>query len=260
VFVSGEIREHDFTISLPYRDKKRLEAFFRHYCLFEQWAYTLVGVKPATFSLFHTKTSTFLSPRKQRLLGWETWLKYQHYFKNSRFSIFTDQQCSDQMFLFIIDRKQLNHVLSKYSEDFRSVLHEESFEANQLIERAAHKSFLKEVLHDHHGLIGTLLGYGRENAWKFHERELGKEIILTPLWDEEFLTNILAHWNEKPCCIPWDESHLFYPLFAADPTSDESIALRQQYLQAREHILEYYQGKDFVEATLSLFNQRLANK
>ncbi len=38
----------------------------------------------------------------------------------------------------------------------------------------------------------------------------------------------------------------------ADPDSSETQALKKEFLEVRQKILDYYKGKDFFEATLSL--------
>lgn len=47
------------------------------------------------------------------------------------------------------------------------------------------------------------------------------------------------------------------PGFVADNESDETKELRKRYAETREKIFDYYNKKDMVEATLSLFNQRV---
>ena len=261
VHVSGERPENSFTISMPRRDKERLEAFLRHYCILEQWVYTLAGVKPVTFSLCHTKFPFFdlISQRRKRFLGWNTWLKYQPYFQNSRFTVFPDKgwQSSDWMFITIIDRRQFNEVVRQYSDDFQSVLHLDSLDAERLLEREQGLSFFEDTLQGHDGLIGTVLGYGRNNAWQFFERSQGKEDMLESMWDGDLMSQMLDHWNKKPPFASWDLSHLFYPSCAADKNSEESIAFRKRYQEMRDTIIRYYEGRDFVEVTLSLLNRRL---
>ena len=42
------------------------------------------------------------------------------------------------------------------------------------------------------------------------------------------------------------------PSFAGDPNSEESLALKTEYLLTKQKVMDYYKGKDFLEATLSL--------
>jgi hypothetical protein len=258
VHVIGASPEHGFIISMPRKDKQRLEGFLRHFCLFEQWVYTLAGVKPVSFSVCHKKCPFFgfFFPRTKGLLGWKTWLKYQHYFQNSRFVVFADVglEFKDWMLIVIVDRLQFDQVIQKYADDFQSVLHLDSLDSKKLLERTKDRSFLQDTLHGHDGLIGTILGYGRNNAWRFFERSQGNEVVLEMMWDQDLMGHMLDHWNKKPHAKPWDLSHLFYPSCVAARDSEESTSFRNLYRDTREQIFDYYEGKDFVEATLSLFN------
>jgi hypothetical protein len=260
VYVTGEILDHNFTISMPRKDKERLEFFFRHYCLFEQWVYTLAGVKPVTFSACHKTFPIGWVPllKNRQILGWETWLKYQHYFQDSRFVMFQDKSLisDDWIFVVIADRLQFDLLIQKYANDFQSVLHLDHLDAGRLLEAAKNRSFFTDILKSHDGLIGTVLGYGRDNAWQFFERSQGKQIILEPIWDEALMEQILEAWNKKPFYEFWSLSHLFYPSFMANKGSEESIAFRNLYQETRKQIVQYYEGKDFVEATLTLLNYR----
>ena len=76
-------------------------------------------------------------------MGWETWLKYQHHFQNSRFLVFPDKGWvgDDWMFVAIVDRLQFNDLLQKYSDDFHTVLHLNVLDSNGLLERARDESF-----------------------------------------------------------------------------------------------------------------------
>jgi hypothetical protein len=47
-------------------------------------------------------------------------------------------------------------------------------------------------------------------------------------------------------------SHCSCPSFAGDPNSEESLALKTEYLLTKQKVLDYYKNKDFLEATLSL--------
>jgi len=42
------------------------------------------------------------------------------------------------------------------------------------------------------------------------------------------------------------------PSFARDPNSEESLALKTEYLLTKQRVMDYYKDKDFLGATLSL--------
>ncbi len=183
--------------------------------------------------------------------------KYAPNFSNSRFALYTypSENC-ENVCLAIIDKEKFLQTVERYSEDFLSILQEQSIESKDLLNNAKLCQFIIHL--DHDGLIGTVLGYGRENAWLFKKcRDLNEETWpLASPW-EEFEDAYLETLNKRDRSFsPWDTSDLFYPPFACDPTSEETQQLKETYQREREEIIKYYEGKDVVEATLSLLNQK----
>jgi hypothetical protein len=261
VQVTGKIPSESFVISMPKKDKYRLEEFFRRYCILEEWAYTLIGVKPVTVSVDSKMQFSLYAFAPRNLAaqsGWSIWGKYKHYFQHSKFCIFTDRKPSDpkQNFLVLVDRSQFNQVVQENANNFQSILHLDPCNPAQLLELANYQSFVYEVLRDNNFLLGIILGYGRENARLFQEYSQGKNIVLEPIWDLAAMDQILDHWNRKSYFEHWNLSDLFYPSFVSDKESEETRTLRDKYAKARETIVQYYEGKDFLEATFSLLNQR----
>lgn len=261
VHVAGKTSSESFVISMPMKDKRSLEVFFRRYCFLEEWAYTLIGAKPVTFSVEPEMQFTLygFAPRNLAILnGWIVWEKYKHYFQHSRFCIFSDQKPTlpRENYLILVDRSQFSQVVYENVNYFQSILHLDSCNPDQLLEQANHRSFLYEVLQDNDLLLGIILGYGRENARLFLECSQGKNIVLEPIWGLAAMNRMLDQWNRKSYFEHWNLSDLFYPSFVSDKESEETRALRDKYSNAREAIIQYYEGKDFLEATLALLNQR----
>ncbi|MCB1107825.1 MAG: hypothetical protein KDK76_07000 [Chlamydiia bacterium] len=117
------------------------------------------------------------------------------------------------------------------------------------------RPLFKMGLKGHEGLIGTLLGYGRGNAWLFYERSQGKKVHLSSAWKQSLenytvigmIKNYLSSERRNDL-----SAHLLYPSFVADLDSEETQALKKEYQESRQRILDHYQGKDFLETTLSL--------
>ncbi len=262
VNVRGKTPEQNFVIRMPYKDKKRLDSLFRHLCIVELWSYTLIGSKPVTFTgyrkpLFSSLSHpTYFVRNLRKFWRWETWLKYQHYFSDSRFQVFaeSDPREGTYTWMTIIDTEHFARIVQQYQQDFRLVLGNEAVNPQAFIEEAKHRPFITDVLKDHDGLIGTILGYGRNNAWLFYDREQGKDTQLTSVWEPDFLDRMITHLSKKDWNLaPWELSDLYYPSFAAIQDSEETVQLKQIYQISREKIVRYYEGQDFVEATLSLF-------
>jgi hypothetical protein len=106
------------------------------------------------------------------------------------------------------------------------------------------------VLKGHDGLIGTIFGYGRNNAWLFEERNQGKQTPLVPIWDDE-IYEFLYNRPDK-MCLEDLSLVLGYPTFLAEPNTVETLTLKEEFMVVRNRILEFYNGKDFLEATFRL--------
>ncbi len=286
VQIHGSTTDDSFSLRMPLKDKKRLEYFFRDVCFLNAWAYTLMGSKPMSIHQYRKPRATiqyfidnpelkdillecfwppnfrnicfFFNPEQLKIkLGWEALNKYIHYFPNSRFVLYTSDAFNNEIIgLRLIDKKKMAQVVKKNMEDFRQILHAQAIEADDLFDNIKLRRFLKAL--DHDGYLGTLLGFGRDNAWLYHKyrgMDLAKSPMVSP-WPEEEVVNLEKLSQKDITFQPWDLSDLFYPRFACDPDSEETKQLKQTYRQEREAIVKYYEGKDVVEATLSLFNQK----
>lgn len=159
--------------------------------------------------------------------------------------------------ILLMNKQAMASIVDQYEQDFKQVLQREHVSAEELFIEARGSSLLNGVLQAHEGLIGTLLGYGRDNAWLFSDKQHGKEVILSPLWEpeiDEFMR------KQMTCTSLWFSNEdddvskqLFYPSFMADPLSMETLLLKQQYLETRNNIIQYYDGAgEFLDATLAL--------
>ena len=189
--------------------------------------------------------------------GWDTLNKYIRYFPNSRFVLYTSPPSEEGIVvLTVVDKIKFLKTVKQHLEDFQELLRAQAIAPEDLLDNTILHLFLKSFKSN--GLFGTVLGFGKENAWLFHkyyEMDLPEWPMSSP-WPDEEIVN-LEKLNQKDTSFqPWDLSDLFYPRFACDPQSEETKRLQQTYREERERIVEYYEGKDIVEATLSLLNQR----
>lgn len=284
VHVKGPTSEQDFSIRMPYKDKKRLEFFCRWTSFVSVWAYTTIGSKPSSVE-HYTKPlaqiwNAIRSPRLRiyffdafwppnfreiyclfypeqlRIkLGWETLNKYMKYFPDSRFALHTFYY-GNNVCISLVDKVKLINTIRSNFEDFQPVLKDQGITPEELADNEKLYSFLKNLKSV--GLNGILLGYGRNNGL-FFEKYKGRsedESSMASMWpdeDDAWLERI----NEKDRSFQsWDLSDLFYPRFSCDPDSEETKQLKQTYRQEREEIVKYYEGKDVVEATFSLLNRK----
>lgn len=241
------------TISLQNGEKKALEAFFRRYLFLEQWAYTFFGKKPLSFAQAPSPPPFWDHFSDAYLVwkGWKIWNRISPSLPKGHLHFF--EEMSNVPLLGIVDIPMFNAVVTKYRDDFVAGGCTLDTLTLSILENAKHVPLLQGILRDHDALLGIALGYGRDNSWKFFWRNQGNPYTLSPLWEQEEMDKILTKWQEHPATSSWDISHLFYPLFGADTSTEESAALRLHYQQSREEILLYFAQGDFLERTLERY-------
>jgi len=225
----------------------------------DNFSYTLLGSKPISWATYHvpfpyknwsTFFNTFNKYNRRLRMGWQTWQKYQHKFPSTCFFSESPKSHPGSRSILLVNEKQFNLVVLNNKNDFEKVLDKEVKNGFQLLKEAENSTLMNGVLKGHQALIGIALGYGRENSWQFLEQSEKKE-TLGWIWNKE------EYWGEQDS--PQYDSLLEYylnlyscPSFAGIPNSDESLALKSDYLQTKQKILDYYKDQDFLEAVLSL--------
>jgi hypothetical protein len=218
-------------------DKKILDSFFRTLIFREDFAYVLLGHKPVAFISYYkpvSKNNNWVDvlfsffPRQRKIRkGWETWKKYP--FSHSSVILWEEPslRSPNQFRIVMANRENFCEVLKNNQSDFEKICGQ-PVSVETLLSQ-------KQILFQHEVLLGIALGYGAKNAWFFYQ------------------TRCI---DKKPICLGrWDDDHpiLNLPSFVMDPLDPETVSLREIYEQDREVILKYYEGKDFLEATLALF-------
>lgn len=286
LYILGCSPEENFSIPMTLKDKKRLEYFFRDVCFLNAWAYTLLGSKPMSIHqytkplkairnvVFHPELSEILltcfwppdiqeicylfNPEQLKIKnGWDALNKYIRRIHSNRFALFSFDK-DDIVVLVLVDKIKLMEIVDNHSDDFKEILETQKISPQELMIEDNLYLFLKSIHSE--GLLGTLLGFGRDNAWLFQKY---KETNLSPLdrpmngaWEDQEKGYLEKICKKTRSFYPWDVSDLFYPPFACNPNSEETKEIKKRYEEDREKIIQYYQGKDIVEATLNLFNQK----
>jgi len=256
-----------FSIRMPWKDKQQLTHLFYKMMIREDGGYTLFGCKPMhmngyikPFSWARDWNIFFLSlcPSNLRTYwSWQTWQKYAYLLTNSQFLLWTEENPTwpephDAVSILLVHRGKFNEAIRTHRQDFVAVLHRNEVDSEILLQESRSKPLLKTVLQGHNGLIGTLFGYGRSNAWLFEKRKNGESVSLSPVWDQELYKFMWDHRNSEDLSLTLD-----YPSFYCDPNSSETQQLKDEFLKVRAKILEYYKGKEFLEATLGLMLDRV---
>ena len=286
--------------AMPRKDRKKLEYFFQRLVRDGVFGYVLLGNKPMAHETFWASVNPFaclflekISAKNNNFIptlcenflfyldeaisldrikfnqSYEIWMKYKKFFPMSRFCLFYENSQTnifDDLTITLVNKSAFIQKVRQHDADFHMVLNRKIC-GEELLMEGLSKSFLAEVLMHHDGLIGTLLGYGRDHAFWYHQkyrlhsdkekREFGKKFYLASNLPDE----IGRSWTDEEYARFRKDNKTsalwtFPPCFRADPTSSETRNLRRQYLETRQLIANYYSGKDFLETTLRLLTSK----
>lgn len=246
---------------LPAKDRQRLLSFMRLLFAEDSFAYGLLGSKPVSWVCYLNPfpfvsisrfQESFTEYHRTLRIGWKVWSKYRHLFPGTRLWVENSPHHPGVLSIFIANEDQLNVVVKNNKRDFQDILHREVADGSQLLTEADYGSLIDDVLQNHQALIGIVLGYGRENSWAFL-RGVEKKIPIGDVWDDKN-EHIPGEIRIRPGTTTVEECLAMEscPSFAGNPHSEESMALKMDYLLTRQKVIDYYHGKDFLEATLSL--------
>ncbi len=241
-----------FSVKMSLREAKLLDHFFHEIMIREPLAYTMVGEKPMSFTVYYPLGSCILSflPRNiHTLRGWKVWKKYEHFFQNERMVFWEDANPWGGLnpFLVLADKKLCREITQEHAADFQHL-------PGDLFQKVGTVPFLLGTLQKNEFLAGILFGFGRTNAGLYWERHLHPELPRVPsVWgNQEALIRRRSAWKDITF-QKLDMKDLMLPVFVGNPDSDESVLLKEKYLAARQKIQRFYKGKDFLAATLSLY-------
>lgn len=248
------------TLTLPVKDRESLTRFMQKLFAQNSFAYTILGSKPISWesyqnplplSSWESFCDSFSERNRTLRSGWKTWKKYEHLFPSAHLWIERPKCYPRSISILIVNENRLNEVVSKNKKDFQEVLCREIVDGSQLLKEAKNHSLMNEVLEGHQGLMGIVLGYGRDNSWQFVE---GYKTHTAMGWvwgdEESYFGEEMIELNTTS--TDYYLSHYSCPSFSGDPNSAESLALKNEYRLTKQKIIEYYKNKDFLEATLSL--------
>lgn len=234
--------------TLSPQEKEYLTNFFKINVFTSAFGYTIFADKPMSF-----QTVNMISePRSvegfdymalghiydfyRMREGWEVWLKYSSLFPLSGFSIIYypfPLAPSESIEVAIINHKYFINTVDEHLLDFQTVLGEKLTPQQILDEYLKGSGTIFTRIRNHEGLFGTLLGFGRDNAWEYLKRSGGE--TMDAFWDG---------W-------PLDTQHILPPLFKAIGDSQETYKLRVRYDKERPQIDPIFQSEDFLEIVLS---------
>lgn len=229
--------------------------------------YVLNGSKPAVlgdFSSPNLRELPFFGGRffkKEVMLkrGLEIWRKYQHLFPSANHVLLFHEK--DDLFeILLINKKRFLNEVARNIEDFKAILGSEMTAEILLKKLVKQEEPLSEILKNHSGLLGIILGYGKHNSWLFHQRKM----IQNRLDNSQFIPKrfdlIKGEFNTIDKKFqPIEQkrkSILFFtslPSFVFDPLHIETHELWKEYRKQRKELTKTYRNKNFLEFALKKY-------
>jgi len=185
---------HQSIERIPMEDRADLKRVLEKGIFRSQFGYTLFGEKPLSIDGYleeraiHASYKRRNNPKMKKdaiernhklQKGWKIWEKYAHFFPSENYILRKqpDSVMDGAVTIYLMNKKAFYQVIEKYRQDFEKVLGKD-FCVEEIInsfEKGEGIFFDKIVEHD--GLFGTLLGYGRDNAWDFYRKtEIAKRL------------------------------------------------------------------------------------
>ncbi len=268
--------------TIPKEDRESLEWFFRH---FDVCTYVLFGDKPMAFcgvqrvepykpdiSQVYSFMDSICRLHLENLVqmkGWEAWKKYNHLFPSSQFA-FIENETPDGATIVLINKQDFLKQIDENIDYFREVLGKNVTPQQILADCLHSNNLLKDVLQNHEGLVGILLGFGRNNAHLFfrrsqlHNDEVSQKFSITnrtlsPSNGFTTLDDEMNDINARFASFEVSEVDDFNPIllslprFVADNHSPETKRLKAAYSKQYTKIIQAYKKGDFLEVTLKQY-------
>lgn len=248
VFIEEQLQK------IPKKDQEILEDFFSNMISFEYFGYVLFGEKPMAAAgfdaIFAPEESLGEAAIKQSRirLGWQTWEKYAWLFPSENFVLRLSKNSHLPSFhwIVIINKEMTLKCVKNNLNVFKLVLGKSATPELALDALIAKEDIFNDVLNKHDGLLGLLLGYGKNNSMKFQrEHKTIKKKLL-------FEDNITSKKN-KLTAFNKQSRNLFavdLPRFAADVDHSESKALHESYEKTRKYLTSICEQKKYLKITL----------
>lgn len=163
-------------------EQEYLDNFFQTLIRVSGFGYILFGDKPMGIELidhnappksiegFDYMDNYHIAYKYRFKEGWETWKKYKHVFASPHFIFFeyAHDWNPDYKVICLINKQNFIRTIQENSEDFQSLLGTE-ISPEDILNDYINQGTSFKIINHHDGLFGTLLGYGRNNAWAFME-------------------------------------------------------------------------------------------
>lgn len=159
--------------AIPKEDRETLKLFFQEIVYNEHFGFTLFGNKPISLTGYFDPIpfENYLQTHLNNILknGWETWKKYCSIIPESNY-LWLEETENDLKVITIINKIALLKTLEEHRILFLSVLGD-AFSPQEFLQKLEEpNASLFQLIHEHEGLYGICLGYGKTNAYLYHRR------------------------------------------------------------------------------------------
>ena len=259
------LRSDETSVQMTPEEHYYLATFFNVILFSDDFSYLLFGSKPVActsfeksipFNFSYECVSGFNFTINK---GLEVFKKYRHLFSSRNIIVHLSED-ADYTYLLMINRENLLKTLEEHINDFQQVLGQ-NYTTDSLFAQITGKEYLADVIKNHEALLGILLGYGRNNAWNFHQKnKLSRRLnrFKPPIKRDSSLEKEFAELVKKTTFFSDDVHEKKYILkspripllhFMADPNSPETKKLREQYGKEREDMRRLFSRRDCANAT-----------
>jgi len=160
----------------------------------------------------------------------ETWERFSSLFEMKNYSIIKK---AGRPSIFFINHRTFEKMVNQHIEDFRTVFGSDITSKQILNGFISDEGYVFETIMQHDGLLGTLLGFGRDNAFEYMRRGTGQE---------------MDGFGYIP--TSFDSKKILGPFFAVIGGTEETRNLSGTYNSQREPLSKLYQREDFLEIIL----------
>ena len=158
---------------IPKRDRGTLELFFQEIVYKEHFGFTLFGDKPVSLTGYFDPLpmENYLQVHRNAILknGWETWKKYRPIFPVNNYILIEEAE-NELNVITLINKGALVKTIHENLDLFQRILGNAITPEEFLKKLEEPNASLFALIHQHEGLYGIFLGYGKINAYLYHRR------------------------------------------------------------------------------------------
>lgn len=228
---------------LSFEEKNDLTNLFRFCFHSSAFGYTIFGEKPMSFDAIDLlrppfenidSTDKWVLWEYKKTEGWDVWKKHFQDIPLEGFSFISYPVFNQTEFFHvaIINHKLFLKMVEKHLSDFQKVLNRK-MQPIEILKEYIKCEGIFEIIRNHDGLLGILLGYGKENAWKYMQ---GEKLFFSV--DIEFA---------KQCD---NMAYVLPPLFMVVKGSEETEQIMSSSDKQRAKIDQLYQKENFLEIVM----------